>query len=212
MAKDIDPEVGKVLKSYGYDRSAVWDCHGTWVVYHHILERIAANAGITFQSPHVCCSDIGNVAICVHGEMGTGDNSKIEWSIGEASPKNNKNAYPWAMAEKRAKDRVILKLIGLHGLVYSEQEADEFKDERPDKVKGNVTAAKKALQDFINEVHACDDEDTLDAYINDNKTKALIKRFYEVIPELANGDGSYEMCGIDGMIGRRRKLIKDNKL
>src|SRR3954451_5869163 len=31
------------------------------------------------------------------------------------------------MAEKRAKDRVILKLVGLHGLLYSEEEADEFK-------------------------------------------------------------------------------------
>jgi hypothetical protein len=33
------------------------------------------------------------------------------------------------MAEKRAKDRVILKLIGLHGLAYSEEEADDFKQE-----------------------------------------------------------------------------------
>jgi transcription initiation factor IIF auxiliary subunit len=32
------------------------------------------------------------------------------------------------MAEKRAKDRVILKLVGLHGDVYSEEEADDFKD------------------------------------------------------------------------------------
>jgi hypothetical protein len=31
------------------------------------------------------------------------------------------------MAEKRAKDRVILKLVGLHGLLSSEEEADAFK-------------------------------------------------------------------------------------
>ena len=35
------------------------------------------------------------------------------------------------MAEKRAKDRVILKLVGLHGHVYSEEEADDFKKARP---------------------------------------------------------------------------------
>jgi hypothetical protein len=40
-------------------------------------------------------------------------------------------AYPFAMAEKRAKDRVILKLIALHGLVYSEEEADDFKASAP---------------------------------------------------------------------------------
>ena len=49
------------------------------------------------------------------------------WSIGEATPANNKNEYPWAMAEKRAKDRVILKLIGASGFVYSEEEADSLK-------------------------------------------------------------------------------------
>ena len=61
------------------------------------------------------------------GRMG----DKSEWSIGEAAPYNNKNSYPFAMAEKRAKDRVILKLVGLHGDVYSEDEADDFRESRP---------------------------------------------------------------------------------
>ena len=52
-----------------------------------------------------------------------------EWSFGEAAPYNNKNNYPFAMAEKRAKDRVILKLVGLHGDTYSQAEADEFEEE-----------------------------------------------------------------------------------
>ena len=34
------------------------------------------------------------------------------------------------MAEKRAKDRVILKLAGIHGYIYSEEEADEFKEKK----------------------------------------------------------------------------------
>ena len=45
-------------------------------------------------------------------------------TYGEASPKNSKVAYPYAMAEKRAVDRAILKLVGLHGFVYSEDEFD----------------------------------------------------------------------------------------
>jgi hypothetical protein len=75
--------------------------------------------------PTIIESDCGNgvVAICVAGHM----DKRTEWSFGEAAPKNNKNAYPYAMAEKRAKDRVILKLVGLHGLVYSEEESDDFK-------------------------------------------------------------------------------------
>ena len=39
-------------------------------------------------------------------------------TYGEASPKNTRNAYPYVMAEKRAVDRAILKLLGLHGFVF----------------------------------------------------------------------------------------------
>ena len=46
-------------------------------------------------------------------------------TYGEATPKNNKNGYPYAMAEKRAVDRAILKLIGIHGFVYSDDEVDD---------------------------------------------------------------------------------------
>ena len=56
---------------------------------------------------------------------------RTEWSIGEATPYNNKNGYPFAMAEKRAKDRVILKLVGIAGDVYSSEEADDFKQSNP---------------------------------------------------------------------------------
>lgn len=130
MAKQLDKAVSDTLKKYGFGKEAVWDCHGTWVVYHNALEQIAAKAGVVFDPPIPLEANgtAKTVAICVTGR--TADD-RSEWSIGEASPANNKNAYPYAMAEKRAKDRVILKLIGLHGLVYSEEEADTFKDTAP---------------------------------------------------------------------------------
>lgn len=125
MPKPLDPKITEVLKNYGFDRSAVWDCHGTWVVYHRVCEQIAANAGIQFDMPEIIEANSKEkiAVVCVSGKLG----DAYEWSFGEAAPGNNKNAYPFAMAEKRAKDRVILKLIGLHGLAYSEEEADDFK-------------------------------------------------------------------------------------
>jgi hypothetical protein len=72
------------------------------------------------------------------GRMG----ERAEWSIGEAligvnyRVSGKQAAYVYAMAEKRAKDRVILKLVELHGLVYSEEEADEFKEHRPAYAEG----------------------------------------------------------------------------
>jgi len=52
-------------------------------------------------------------------------------TYGEATPKNNTNAYPYAMAEKRAIDRAVLKLIGIHGFVYSEDEVDNNFESMP---------------------------------------------------------------------------------
>lgn len=125
MPKKLDPIIADILNSFGFGPDACWDCHGTWVVYHKVLEQIAAKASIVFDAPQIieANSTAGIVAVCVTGRRG----DKSEWSFGEAAPKNNKTAYPYAMSEKRAKDRVILKLIGLHGLAYSEEEADDFK-------------------------------------------------------------------------------------
>lgn len=126
MAKKLDPRLLDILTRYGESaENALWDCHGTWVAYHKAIERIAAKAGIVFDMPQIIEASSGErtVAIVVRGSMG----DRAEWSFGEAAPSNNKNGYPYAMAEKRAKDRVTLKLIGLHGEVYSEEEADDFK-------------------------------------------------------------------------------------
>lgn len=118
-----------VLKKYGGTKDDIWELkrgsRSVKIVLHKALERIATQAGIRFDAPQIIEADSKNgvAVVCVTGHL----EPATEWSIGEASPKNNKNEYPWAMAEKRAKDRVILKLLGLHGDVYSEEEADDFK-------------------------------------------------------------------------------------
>ncbi len=126
MAKKLDPRLLDILTTYGErPEDALWDCHGTWVAYHAAVERIAARAKIAFEMPQIVEADTAakTATIAVRGTMG----ERSEWSFGEASPANNKNAYPFAMAEKRAKDRVVLKLVGMHGLAYSEEESDDFK-------------------------------------------------------------------------------------
>lgn len=123
----LKPELKTILDRYGInprDKSQIWDCHGTLVLYHKAYEIIAAKESIRFDPPTIieASSEKKTVAILVAGHMG----DRSEWSIGEASPTNSKNSYPYAMAEKRAKDRVIAKLVGLAAYVYSEDEADEF--------------------------------------------------------------------------------------
>lgn len=51
------------------------------------------------------------------------------YEVGEVSATNCQNAYPYAMALKRAIDRVILKNSRLaYSGIYSDSEAEEFKD------------------------------------------------------------------------------------
>lgn len=139
MAKKLDPRLIEILTKYGEDpNEALWDCHGTWVAYHKAIERIAAQAGVEFDHPDIVIATDTVAVICVTGKMG----DRHEWSFGEASPRNNKNAYTWAMAEKRGKDRVVLKLVGLHGLVYSEEESDDFKREPSRDMPKKVSAAQ----------------------------------------------------------------------
>ena len=130
MAKKLPARLQEILKDIGLtERQAVWDCHGTPVVLHKALEKVAAHYNVVFDQPQIIACDVAakEAVICVTGHMA----EATEWSIGEAAPYNNKNSYPFAMAEKRAKDRVILKLVGLHGDVYSEEEADDFKAAKP---------------------------------------------------------------------------------
>jgi hypothetical protein len=52
-------------------------------------------------------------------------------SFGEASSKNTKQAYPVAMAEKRALSRVVLKITGFYKYgIMGEDESDDFKREK----------------------------------------------------------------------------------
>lgn len=129
-----DKKIAEVLAKFGEPMAGnVWRVQGTAVIYHKALERIAAQAKIQFDPPTIVRAERDEAVILVTGRM----EGRLEWSIGEALVGTNyrvsgkQAAYVYAMAEKRAKDRVILKLIELHGLVYSEEEADEFKQERP---------------------------------------------------------------------------------
>jgi hypothetical protein len=118
------------MKSYGVAEDEIWSVRpGIYAIKHAALERVAAEQKIEFDRPAVLeINTKDKVAVlCVFGKLG----ERTEWSIGEASPANCKNSYPAAMAEKRAKDRVTLKLLNAHGALYSDSEADDFQEQTP---------------------------------------------------------------------------------
>lgn len=64
------------------------------------------------------------------------------YEVGEVSPSNCKNEYPYAMAYKRLFDRVVLKLSKLaYAGIYSDSEADEF-SQRIDPQKNEISEPK----------------------------------------------------------------------
>jgi hypothetical protein len=148
------------MERYAIAADEVWEVRagGAWAVKHAALERAAAGQGIQFDPPTIIEGKGADkiVAMCVTGRLG----DRAEWSIGEASPANNKNAYCYAMAEKRAKDRVILKLLNAHGTLYSDAEADDF-TQSPSNGNARQIAtlpkkdAREAYSKMQKEVQAC---------------------------------------------------------
>lgn len=132
QTKKLEPYIVEAFKKFGFSEEEIatgcWCLERSgkkiaWIALHKFLERVAQEAGILFDEPKVLNCTEKEIAIYVKGDV----RDISAWSIGEASVINCKNDYRWAMAEKRAKDRVILKLLGVAGDMYSEEEADEFK-------------------------------------------------------------------------------------
>lgn len=194
--RKIDPAIETILRGYNLNpKEVLWDCHGTWCMYHRSIERVAADLGILFDPPQILEANGGGkcVALAVTGHY----KDRAEWSIGEAAPGNNKNAYPYAMAEKRAKDRVVLKLIGLHGLVYSE-------DEMPNGGAAPAPAVEDASkQRFIEECRAviaeCEDDAALVEWWNSPEQKQARKDF-----ELA----TEEVVALKDLVLAKREQLK----
>ena len=98
-----------------------------WILSNQAVQRIAAynNIIVTYGEPKEI---MGNIYIKATAKN-TITGLQIE-SFGESSSKNTHNAYPLAMAEKRAHDRVVLKCVDVYADFYSDVEADSFKQDK----------------------------------------------------------------------------------
>src|SRR5215207_8003824 len=121
---NTDAQLATILDRYGEPADGnVWQVEGQAFIHHKTLERIAGKARITFDPPTILRAERDEAVLLGVGRMG----ERVEWSIGEALVVVNYHipepdaAYVYAMAEKRGKDRVILKLIELPDVVSSEE-------------------------------------------------------------------------------------------
>lgn len=134
----------------------VWNVQSATVVRHKALERLGAAAQVVWMEPDVVLASSEEAVFVVKGHITTGSGHiRMEWSVGEARFSTETNpgnyrvsgkqaSYLWSMAEKRGKDRVILKLVNLHG-IYSEAEADEFKKGGESRVSPEADVDKSSV-------------------------------------------------------------------
>ena len=130
MTKPLDKHAQSILDELGFNPDdCLWDCRGTWVMLHKYIELAGVQKGITMDSLDDVESNAEKGIAVIKCVASKGD-IKVT-SFGEVNPKNNRNSYPMAMAEKRAIDRAYLKLLGLHGFIYAEDEMNIIEEEKP---------------------------------------------------------------------------------
>jgi len=120
----IDPIVKDILQELKFNPSeCLWEKHGATCMKHRYIEIAGQEKGVVIESLDEVEKNSAEGVVAIKCTASLGKLKVITY--GEATPKNNKNGYPYAMAEKRAIDRAILKLIGIHGFVYSDDEVDD---------------------------------------------------------------------------------------
>lgn len=116
----LDTYLKKIKKDGG-----MWEFKpGKWIIKHLEVEGLAQHYNIETNIDLVHCNLDKEVAVVKAVAL---HKTRRFTSLGEASPKNNQFDYPVAVAEKRAVDRSILKALGIHGEVYSDQEMPNVK-------------------------------------------------------------------------------------
>lgn len=204
----LDPRIEEIRARYDLAQNDFWQIpqNKQWVCKHAALEVVATKANVIWSPPQIIQADTANgiAVMSVAGQMG----ERVEWATGEASPKNNKNSYPWAMAEKRAKDRVVLKLVGIHGLVYSE-------DEVPPEVD---TRGKAAPDDKPKPISAAEQKrglEAIEADLLDCHTIADVNKCAKIWASIMDRDGwskDYRDTAIPKFATRRTALAVDDEI
>tara|TARA_R100001230_G_C5671761_1_gene176770 strand:+ start:762 stop:1172 length:411 start_codon:yes stop_codon:yes gene_type:complete len=128
MSEKIDNKY--LAKTFDLEQDDFWEHpqSGKWIITHHACMKIADQKGIVFERPEIIVNDIdsGRITLLGYAYLYSGDDKIVKWTHGEVNPKNCFIPYPWAVAEKRLKDRLTLMLVSVYGHVYSEVEAQEF--------------------------------------------------------------------------------------
>ncbi len=127
------------------------------VIKHDALIRIADKNGIRIDKTFLEFGQFHNPNnFCfIHRAIKKLEDGTIIDEVGEANPKNLDNAiggaYPAIMSNKRAQDRLLIRLMGLQGQVYSDVEfgtGESMSESSKEEIEMTAEEAKSLLVDY----------------------------------------------------------------
>ena len=183
----IDPIVKDILNELKFNPSeCLWEKHGATCMKHRYIEIAGQNKGVVINSLDEVEKNSAEGVVAIKCTASLGKAKVITY--GEATPKNNKNGYPYAMAEKRAVDRAILKLIGIHGFVYSDDEVDDkFENVQVKKIEVKQEPKKENIDD----IYIATQLDVIQQN-KDNKNSTVLKSELENLKTRINKAGIWD--------------------
>lgn len=115
-----------MAKEYGLEKDDFFKApQGFVIITRTGIEKVQRALGIEVTYQVVSELSDSSSGLYVIKAIGCNKDKQVE-SYGEASPKNCRNSYPVAMAEKRALSRVVLKMADMYELgIFGEDEVDD---------------------------------------------------------------------------------------
>jgi hypothetical protein len=174
-------EIRELFQRHGLEvsRSDIWEVQGNPVIHHKAVERLGVVIGIEWHQPQILRAEKDEAVMIVTGKVG----ERLEWSIGEAAIGQNykvsgrQAAYVFCMAEKRGRDRVILKLAGLHG-VYSEEEADDFKQgAKAEVIPPTKDSRSVYVENSLNLIEQIQTPEAVSAWLDEEVERGVWKQY-----------------------------------
>ena len=116
----------ELYKKYGLNQEDTFKSPQGWtIITRSGIDKIQATADINIDYEVIEYTPGESAAVKAVG----GYEDKVVTTFGEASPKNCRQSYVLAMAEKRAMSRIVLKLTGFYALgVFGQDESEDFVD------------------------------------------------------------------------------------
>ena len=151
----------------------------SWILTHDACTKVGNQEGIELVDINVINSEPDLVRILVTMKKG----SVSITTFGEADRKNCFNPYLAAMAEKRGRDRAILKLINAYEYgVYSEVEADSF--EKNKNVSKYMTDDQRGYIITLISEQSDDIKDKTNAWLKVKQTQAQANKMIKKLESM----------------------------